>query len=409
MEYVVTATSPFVNGEARLLIGEAGFTVASRDGAADVFFADVNELAQTDQSVLVRADSGDWVFTRLGRWREPIWQAVSAAYNAAVARSLFVSGAPIVTVDGSYRLVEGDDVASGAATIEIHDDCVVALPPNLDARRVPFAFVDGVGHGEYDLSLRIGADQYSYAKLGYGTEPFRLAVEKQLRAAGERSLTAVRSVDPSLSTSLATVVARHMPFGSAAPLDRLEAVAPSFARALRQAWKESPAGGSFEQFLQLCGLPRIWLGFAATGDGWRAEKNDRAGVWAQLLGGDSLSSAAAPFVPWLVASSPDGGSAAVEFAEDDAATYVYRADGDFPGFAGLVSRALEAVAFSRDAIRLSDQELLQPQYADYRMAAKRTAALRYVRSHFAGRVIHSSPGAWRRRLMELWDTGERWC
>jgi hypothetical protein len=40
------------------------------------------------------------------------------------------------------------------------------------------------------------------------------------------------------------------------------------------------------------------------------------------------------------------------------------------------------------------------------LASDRTEALRFVRSNFAGRAIHSGIEAWKRKLAELWhDTG----
>jgi hypothetical protein len=52
---------------------------------------------------------------------------------------------------------------------------------------------------------------------------------------------------------------------------------------------------------------------------------------------------------------------------------------------------------------MTDAELRKPENADYYMAAKRTASLQFIRSNFTGRVIHSSPESWKRKLMELWS------
>ncbi len=72
------------------------------------------------------------------------------------------------------------------------------------------------------------------------------------------------------------------------------------------------------------------------------------------------------------------------------------------GFAQKLNRALEAIGFKRDAIRLSDEELRKPQFAHYLMASERTAALRFVRENYAGRIIHSGPDAWKRGLQAAW-------
>jgi hypothetical protein len=145
------------------------------------------------------------------------------------------------------------------------------------------------------------------------------------------------------------------------------------------------AADSYAAFKELCDPLRIWIGF---------RKNEA---------GEALPPD--PYLLWLIVPSPDGQSAAVEFAEADSATFVYRTGGDFVGFARQLNRALEAISFKREAIRLSDEELRKPENADYYMAAKRTAALRFVRANFAGRVIHASPESWRRKLITLWNTG----
>ena len=107
-----------------------------------------------------------------------------------------------------------------------------------------------------------------------------------------------------------------------------------------------------------------------------------------------MAQAVSPFV--------NGEYAAVEFAEADSATFVYRTGGDFDGFARQLNRALEAIDFKREVIRLTDDELRKPENANYFMAAKRTAALGFIRSSFVGRVIHSSPDACKRKLQEFW-------
>jgi hypothetical protein len=94
----------------------------------------------------------------------------------------------------------------------------------------------------------------------------------------------------------------------------------------------------------------------------------------------------------------------VEFAEADSATFVHRTGGDFGIFARQINRALEAINFKREVIRMSDEELQKPENVDYYMAAKRTGSLQFVRSNFVGRVIHSSMENWKCKLTELWSS-----
>jgi len=70
---------------------------------------------------------------------------------------------------------------------------------------------------------------------------------------------------------------------------------------------------------------------------------------------------------------------------------------------------LRCPACLREVIRLTDDELTRPDCADMAMAVRRNGALRFTRSHFAGRVIHSSPEHWKREMFAYLaeERGER--
>jgi hypothetical protein len=249
--------------------------------------------------------------------------------------------------------------------------------------------------GYYELTLRLDTgESYTYAKLGYDTAPIETAIEKQIRALREKSLAAVKELDPTLTAAKASGIAKLMPEGAAAQLGRLAALSPSFAAALERKIAETRAAEYYKAFKALCDPAQIYVGFV---------KNEvTEGIAAD---GEINAPPPNPYLFWLIAPSPDGQFAAVEFSEADTATFVYKTGGDFEAFTRQLNRALEAIAFKREVIRLSDEELRKPENADYYMAAKRTAALQFVRANFAGRVIHSNPEAWKKKLTEIWSAG----
>jgi hypothetical protein len=94
----------------------------------------------------------------------------------------------------------------------------------------------------------------------------------------------------------------------------------------------------------------------------------------------------------------------VEFAGAEgeaAATFIYRFDIPWPDFRIRLNMALEAIAFKREVIRYTDEELAAPANAEYRMANDRCEALRFVRACFAGRAIHRGMDAWRQQVLAL--------
>jgi hypothetical protein len=239
-----------------------------------------------------------------------------------------------------------------------------------------------------------------------------------------------------MTTVQASRIAGLMLEGAAAPIGQLAAITPSFVSALEAKLKNTRAAESYGIFKEMCDPAEIYIGFrknetgadsaggqsitegmqsvfsgeaAAVYDGMAdgATDADSEGSGYEGSGHDDTGHDDAetvlpdPYLLWLIVPSADGQHAAVEFAEANSATFVYKTGGSFDGFARQLNRALEAISFKREVIRLSDEELRKVENTDYYMAAKRTAALRFIRSCFTGRVIHSSVESWKRKLMEL--------
>ena len=387
IEYTAQAVSPLVSGEVKMTISEKALTAAALFDIAEIPFAEMNALIHADYTVTVKADDGDYVFSRMGNWRQPFFDALLGAYNGAVLRSLFIKSDPIITARGNYRFIENGVISEGASSIHVYENSVAALPPDISARRIPLCAVIGMDKGDHELTLKLNTgESYTFAKLGYDTAPFAEAVEKQIRFLRGQAASAVKEIDPTLTAAQVSQIVKLAPQGAAAAFGQLAEIAPSFTSALEEKLSSTRAAESYAVFKELCDPTQIYIGF---------RKNETTSE-------DQDEEPTDPYLLWLIAPSPDGRYAAVEFAEADAATFVYRTGGDFISFAHQLSRALEAIDFKREVIRLSDKELRDPDNADYYMASKRTAALRFIRSNFVGRVIHSSAEAWKNKLIGMW-------
>ena len=416
VEYTAQVASPAISGEVKMTIGDNGLTVVSLFAALEITYAEINALELTDYVVTVKADSGDYSLSRLGNWCQPFYDTLYNKYNLAVLRSLFIKSSPVLTAKGDF--IAAGSAAKRSIPICVFDNNVTALPPDLSARRVPLCFVNGINKGDYSLTLFLdNGENYTFSKLGYETVPFATAVEKRIRALREESLVAVKEIDPSIATLQASQIAGIMPLGVAAPIGRIAGMAPSFAFALEAKIAATRAAEYYKEFKMLCDASQIWIGFRKNE---AAEESAAGGIPGSLAGdlnvmpgkhnapasentGEADAATPDPCLLWLIAPSPNGLFAAVEFAEPDSATFIYRTNGDFAAFAKQINRALEAIDFKREVIRLSDEELNKPENKDYFMAVKRTVALQMVRSSFVARVVHSSPESWKRKLQELWS------
>ncbi len=426
-EYGAQVASPFLNGEGKLVVGDDAVKITALFDIVELPYADVQALIREEHSVTLRTKNGDIHFSRLGSWCEAFYAEVLAAYNKKVLKALFVQGQPLLETAGEVRYVEDGAVFQTKAPVQVYENCVCILPPDLHARRVPLCFVTGMEKKEYTVTLRLDTgDTYTFAKLGYDTDPFAVAVEAQIRKVRETALAAVKKLDPALAAAQASALARLMPEGVAAPMGKLAAVAPAFVSALEAALAASRAAGSYSVFKEMCDPAQIFLGFKKSdgqgaADGAQAEEklpagqgvpgmDQLAGLAGMLATGtpdntDGSDKAQEELMLWMIAPSPDGRACAVEFAggqDAAAATFVYRFDGRYEDFAGKLNRALEATAFKREVIRLSEEDLLLPQNDDYRMAVQRTRAIQLIRAGFAGRAIHTGQDSWKKQVLTLW-------
>ena len=411
LEYSARAASSIINGEVKLKVGNTALGINALFETIELPFAEINAINLNDYIVTIKTDDGDYAFSRLGSWCEPFYDMLCDTYNKAVLRSLFIKGGPLVTARGSVTIDEPETNLTVPAPVHVYENNVTSLPYDLTARRVPLCFAESVEKGNYEYTIRLDTgESYTYAKLGYDTDPFAGAVESRIIKLREQTLAAVKQIDPALTAAEASRIARLIPLGSAAPVAVLAGTAPSFVTALENKLSATRAAESYAVFKDLSGAAGIWLGIRKN-ENLPSDPNETPDDPPPSPDPDGAEETGAPdaaetgtdeYLLWLIASSPDGARAAVEFAEPDSATFIYNTGGDFARFAKQLSRALEAINFKREVIRLSDEELRKLEYSDYYMAAKRTPALQTIRSSFVTRIIHSTPESWKKRLIEGW-------
>jgi len=424
VEYTAQATSPVVNGEVKIKVGENNFTATGLFDTADVPYVAVNSLEFSNYVVLAKTDEGDFSFSRMGSWAQPFFDALCEAYKKAMLRAFFVSDGPVFDASGDYRFTEDGPVSAGKAPVSVYKNCVVVLPPNGNARRIPLCFVNGIDKGSYELTLRLNlGESYTFSKLGYGTDMFAETIEKQIRALHEKAVAVFKEIDPTLTASQASELAKLISEGAAASVEKLTAISPSFVSAIEEKISKTRVAESYKALKEMCDPAKIWIGLRKNdirSDGKAAAAGSQpieAGAMQEAMNilpegtapaqGGEKTEAKDPYLFWIIAPSPNGRYAAVEFAvqrDEAAATFVYRTDGDFQMSAVYLNRALEAISFKREVIPMPIEELRLPENVDYYMAAKRTSAMQHVRANFVGRVIHSNPEAWKRNLAEMWKS-----
>lgn len=388
MEYKATISSSFVNGEGTLIPSEDGLNISTLFDMIELSYANMLSIAIEDYVVLIKSYDCEYLFSRMGNWCEPFYNAILEAYNKKVLKSLFISGTPSITASGDYSYTEDNLRNSGKAEVLLYDNCISLLTPDTNARRIPLCFLTGLDKKDFEITFFIGAQNYSISRIGYDTEPFTNTVYEKIRVQREKTIAALRELDPNLTDLQLSTISKLMPEGAAAKFSELNEIAPTFISALEKEIESSRISETYKVFCDICDKSQIYVGF----------KKD---IKAEST--ENTEDVAGSHMLWLIVPSSDAKSCAVEFAgdsDDSAATFIYKFEGDFDTFVRKLNYALESIDFKREVIRLSDEELRKPGNADYLMALQRNKSLQLVRSCFVGRVIHSSIESWKKSILD---------
>lgn len=379
LKYSGLIESPLLKGNVTLSVSEDGLLIIQPFSQTFLSHACISSFVLQNYAVRISTDTGEYVISRLGNLCDAFYKELYDSYNEKVLKALFAEGALLLMAEGEYHYIENGAIFEGQAKIHIYEACICILPPNDCGRRIPFCFINDIKKESFKLTVTlVSGESYSFIRLGYNTEPFASCINIQLGKLRENAMDAIRLVDGSLKQMQLSAIADIMPEGVAAPLGKLQQVAPSYMIALERQISDSRAKDTYS-FLK------------GTGN-----TSDLCIGMKSLLAGEQTEN-----ILWFMAPSKSKSFAFVEFAlaeETSAATFVYKVNCDWEVFWRNSNRAMEAINFKREIIRLTDEELKNAENDIYAMAVQRTASLRFLRSCFVGRVIHSSIDSWKKGI-----------
>ena len=333
-----------------------------------IFYEDVT-VDITTQDDMFRVDL-------LGDMAGPFFKALCESFNAKIQKILLARGRMLLEMRGPDYAYE-DRV--GYACVRVFEDAVMLLPPNMDARRIPFVFVSNVKEDADQVIVSLAnGERYTFSDLGDDQSTFVRLIHEGIQRMQKLFAVSIRKLLPKLSYEQSVVAARIFPEGICFPIVS-KAPFPELVAKLEGIFRKSDVGVYYDQMFSLLDENKRAMGFRLP-----ASKREDAS-----------------FVLWSLFPSLDGRYAVLEFAypNERAATYVFDTDGDFDRFLMTFNRAFESAGFNRELLYLSDEALLLPSHTNNRMLLRRTPSLQKLRALYRGRVVHRSPKSWSERLL----------
>ncbi len=365
-------------------------------------YGQISAFTFENYRITLETAGGIVVFTRMGQAAEWLYDKLCQAYNEAVLRAQLAEGQHQFEAAGRFVLEEPAGRREEQGVVRLYPDCLCLLPPSENARRIPLCFITAMEKGDFSRTLRLSSgESYTLSHMGQELDNLDRLLTANIRSLREQTLAWHKTLAPDLNPMQAAAAGKLMPLGAAAPMASILSSAPPLEKALKQKIRESRIAGTYPWLERLCGGKGISIGAKPAPEKKPEDELPEAKLAEE--GAEPEEPAEPAPILWAVAPWREGGVAAVELALADneaAATYLYRMDGDSEAFSRIIHRGLEAAGFRRELILLPEEKLVLPEYMAAAMLIRRTPALQFMRTHFAGRAIHSSEERWKRDIMK---------
>lgn len=170
--YDCVLTSGSGGGDAAVYIGAEGLEIGCASENISLNYAELKSFGLLNYKLTLNTTGGELALSKMGHDTEGFYKELSAAYNARAQESLFAKGAGVMDAEGDYACADEGGTASGTAVMRLLSDCILLLPSDAGARRIPLCFTERMEREDYriDLTLDTG-EKYSMSRMGRDTIP----------------------------------------------------------------------------------------------------------------------------------------------------------------------------------------------------------------------------------------------
>lgn len=394
-------SSPEIEGEAKFAVDSDGLIIDAVQKRIAIAYADIDSVVFENYSVQVNANGKAYAFSQMGQECEWFCNALKSAYNTKVLESLYVLESPLLESEGQYFY----DGIHGKADIKVFSDCICILPPNMNARRIPFVFISDIKKGDYSLKLTLNNGEcYSFSMLGFDFEPFDRIFNAHIRKQKESNLEFIKTLMPSLGLAESTTASETLSEGIAVKLKNLP---QNLIKTLESKALNSKMSAEYSLLKEICDESSLAVGISLVSDEeWEANKQalleklfESGSERTELTEKEEDS---VRWIIWAATPSKDGKMAVVEFAfpNESAATYLFSLNSEWETFLISLNHAMEASKLHREVFSISDNAIKAEATQAQRILIMRTPAIQQLRKRFLGRVIHRSLESWKKSLLD---------
>jgi hypothetical protein len=178
--YQGVASFPLISGEVSVQVGLEGLSLRAPHSRTVLDFSQLRSFELRNFQFLFETTEGKADITRMGRDTDGFYAELWNAYAERTRESLFVEEPVLMEASGDYSYADDGGTAKGEAMIRLYPGCVLILPRDNKARRIPLCFVEELSINSYTISIKLDTDErYELIRLGRDTIPLFDQLQKR--------------------------------------------------------------------------------------------------------------------------------------------------------------------------------------------------------------------------------------
>lgn len=308
-------------------------------------------------------------------------------------------------VEGEYTHNDesGIELSSGECIVRLYETGLIIIPNTSDPFRIPYSLICKFREDNYRLFLETDiGESIILSKIGMTLEGLKNTYSSLINKLHKKLQSTILDLFPNLSSSELNELSNLIKDGKSVKKEDLDLLS-------RDLWPQ------MEYKLQDLGLSEEYNYLKAIGQTNKISIGLKKGLMGSLTG---------EYIWFLVPIynlSPElpGNILAMEAVSSESegrATYFFKImerteynklqsteelNIKVDRFIRLLNYCMLQINFRREPIYLSPEQLSKPLYVKYMYSIESQPALKLIRKHFIGRVIHSNTEQWKQDVMDI--------
>lgn len=302
-----------------------------------------------------------------------------------------------------HKEESGSELSSGECIIRLYETGLIIIPGTSDPFRIPYSLISRFSEDNYKLYIETDIGEcITLSQIGLALDGLKHTYTELINKLDKRLQPTIQDLFKGADSSLFTKLTGLIRDGKSVKKEALDSLRGDLWPQMEYKLKSLGLSEEYDYLKSMAQLNKISIGLK------------------KGLMGDLTSEYIWFLIPiYSLTPEPLGNIIAMEAisrGDEGKATYFFKImerpafnrlrnleelHKHVDRFIKLLNYSMLQINFRREPIYLSTEQLSKPQYIKYMYSIEAQPALKLMRKHFIGRVIHSNTEQWKQDVMDV--------